>query len=119
MRWFIIRTLIHKEALRHLGNRGGIALPGPLLVLALLVVLAGRPVVPPRAAAGPHRPAAARSALRRRTAADGARRDLGLARVAPAVPRRRGGREGPAAGRDGGPDGRAGIHIRAVAPAGP
>ena len=37
MRWHIIRTLVHKEALRHLANRGGIVLSVLLLVLALLL----------------------------------------------------------------------------------
>src|SRR2546421_737826 len=37
MRWRIIRTLIHKEALRHLSNRGGIALALLLMVMALLM----------------------------------------------------------------------------------
>jgi ABC-type multidrug transport system permease subunit len=42
MRWHIIRTLIHKEALRHLGNRGGIALAALLVVLALLMFASGK-----------------------------------------------------------------------------
>jgi hypothetical protein len=42
MRWHIIRTLVYKEALRHLANRGGIALAVLLLVLALLLSASGR-----------------------------------------------------------------------------
>jgi hypothetical protein len=38
-RWAILRTLIHKEALRHLANRGGIALALLLVVAALLLSL--------------------------------------------------------------------------------
>ncbi len=41
MRWHIIKTLVHKEALRHLANRGGIALGALLLVLALLLSVTG------------------------------------------------------------------------------
>ncbi len=37
MRWYIIRTLLHKEFLRHLANRGGIALVLLLVVAALLL----------------------------------------------------------------------------------
>lgn len=37
MRWSILRTLLHKEALRHLANRGGIALLLLLVVAALLL----------------------------------------------------------------------------------
>src|SRR5262245_18921090 len=37
MRWHILRTLLHKEALRHLANRGGIALALLLVVAALLL----------------------------------------------------------------------------------
>src|SRR5262245_9478808 len=47
MRWHILRTLLHKEALRHLANRGGIA---------LAVLLVGMPLLPsafhPRGTAG-------------------------------------------------------------------
>src|SRR5262249_36782201 len=42
MRWRIIRTLVHKEALRHLSNRGGIALAMLLVVMALLMAVYGR-----------------------------------------------------------------------------
>lgn len=42
MRWHIIRTLVHKEALRHLANRGGIALAALLLVMALLMAVYNR-----------------------------------------------------------------------------
>lgn len=37
MRWRIVRTLLHKELLRHLANRGGIALVLLLIVAALLL----------------------------------------------------------------------------------
>jgi hypothetical protein len=37
MRWYILRTLLHKELLRHKANRGGIAL-GLLLVVAALLL---------------------------------------------------------------------------------
>jgi hypothetical protein len=37
MRWYILRTLLHKELLRHVANRGGIAL-GLLLVVAALLL---------------------------------------------------------------------------------
>jgi hypothetical protein len=43
MRWHILRALLHKEALRHLANKGGLALLGLLLVAALLLgVFGGR-----------------------------------------------------------------------------
>src|SRR5256885_17052733 len=42
MRWHIIRTLVYKEALRHLNNRGGIALAVLLLVMALLIAVSGQ-----------------------------------------------------------------------------
>src|ERR1043166_7654309 len=42
MRWYIIRTLLHKEALRHLANRGGIALALLLVVAALLLSVFGK-----------------------------------------------------------------------------
>ena len=42
MRWHIIRTLVHKEALRHLSNRGGIALAALLLGLALLLSVSSK-----------------------------------------------------------------------------
>jgi hypothetical protein len=41
MRWYILRTLLHKEALRHLANRGGIVLMMLLLVAALLLSFFG------------------------------------------------------------------------------
>jgi hypothetical protein len=41
MRWYILRTLLHKEIRRHLANRGGIALAGLLVVAALLVSFFG------------------------------------------------------------------------------
>ena len=50
MRWHILKTLLHKEALRHATNRGGLALAG-LLVTASLLLAALNP------AAEPDRPA--------------------------------------------------------------
>src|SRR5262249_53999677 len=47
MRWYIIRTLLHKEALRHLANRGGIALALLLVVAALLLGLFRKSEGPP------------------------------------------------------------------------
>jgi hypothetical protein len=41
MRWYILRALIHKEALRHLANRGGLALVLLLLVAAMLLSFFG------------------------------------------------------------------------------
>jgi hypothetical protein len=41
MRWPILRTLLHKEALRHVANRGGLALVLLLLVAALLLSVFG------------------------------------------------------------------------------
>src|SRR5438105_2413123 len=37
MRWYILRTLLYKEVLRHLANRGGIALVLLLIVAAMLL----------------------------------------------------------------------------------
>lgn len=37
MRWRILRTLLHKEALRHATNRGGLALAGLLVTASLLL----------------------------------------------------------------------------------
>jgi hypothetical protein len=42
MRWYILRTLLHKEMLRHLANRGGIALGLLLVVAALLLSFFGK-----------------------------------------------------------------------------
>ena len=42
MRWYILKTLLHKEALRHATNRGGLMLAG-LLVTASLVLSAMNP----------------------------------------------------------------------------
>src|SRR6266849_5608885 len=42
MRWYILRTLLHKELLRHLANRGGIALGLLLVVAALLLSFFGK-----------------------------------------------------------------------------
>jgi hypothetical protein len=42
MRWHIIRTLIHKECLRHLSNRGGLALSLLLIGMALILAAFGR-----------------------------------------------------------------------------
>jgi hypothetical protein len=42
MRWHILQTLIHKEFLRHLANRGGIALGVLLLGMALLMLAYSR-----------------------------------------------------------------------------
>jgi hypothetical protein len=39
MRWYILRALLHKEALRHVANRGGIVLGFLLLGMALLLSL--------------------------------------------------------------------------------
>src|SRR5215213_2921009 len=46
MRWKILRTLLHKEALRHATNRGGLALAG-LLVTASLLLAALNPAAEP------------------------------------------------------------------------
>src|SRR5215831_15861964 len=37
MRWHILKTLLHKEALRHATNRGGLALAGLLVTASLLL----------------------------------------------------------------------------------
>src|SRR5205085_3613498 len=37
MRWRILKTLLHKEALRHATNRGGLALAGLLITASLLL----------------------------------------------------------------------------------
>src|SRR5262249_4405559 len=37
MRWYILRTLLHKEYLRHAANRGGIAFVLLLIVAAMLL----------------------------------------------------------------------------------
>ena len=42
MRWHIIRTLLHKEILRNVANRGGIALALLLVVAAMLLSFFGR-----------------------------------------------------------------------------
>lgn len=41
LRWYILKTLLHKEVLRHLANRGGIALVLLLVVASLLLSLTG------------------------------------------------------------------------------
>jgi hypothetical protein len=41
MRWYILRTLLHKELLRHLANRGGIALVLLLVVASMLLSFFG------------------------------------------------------------------------------
>lgn len=41
MRWSILRTLLHKEVLRHLANRGGLALILLLIVAAMLLSFFG------------------------------------------------------------------------------
>ena len=41
LRWHILRTLLHKEVLRHLANRGGIVLVLLLIVASLLLSLTG------------------------------------------------------------------------------
>src|SRR5208282_5938809 len=41
MRWRILKTLLHKELLRHLANRGGLVLMLLLVVFALLLSLFG------------------------------------------------------------------------------
>jgi hypothetical protein len=43
MRWYILKTLLHKEALRHASNRGGLLLAA-LLVTASLVMAAFNPI---------------------------------------------------------------------------
>src|SRR5438105_10952676 len=42
MRWYILRTLLHKEALRHIADRGGIFLALLLIGAALLLSLFGK-----------------------------------------------------------------------------
>src|SRR4051812_6075434 len=42
MRWYILRTLLHKEVLRHLANRGGIVLAVLLVVMAMLLSFFGK-----------------------------------------------------------------------------
>lgn len=42
MRWYIIRTLMHKELLRHLSNRGGLALAILLIGMAAMLAAFGR-----------------------------------------------------------------------------
>jgi hypothetical protein len=42
MRWHILRTLIWKELLRHLANRGGLMLAALLVVMALLLSVFGK-----------------------------------------------------------------------------
>jgi hypothetical protein len=42
MRWYILRTLLYKELLRHVANRGGIALALLLVVAALLLSFFGQ-----------------------------------------------------------------------------
>ena len=44
MRWYILRTLLHKEALRHMADRGAIFLAMLLLGLALILSLFGKDV---------------------------------------------------------------------------
>jgi hypothetical protein len=46
MRWSILRPLLHKEALRHLANRGGIALVLLLVVASMLLSFFGGPSGP-------------------------------------------------------------------------
>jgi hypothetical protein len=41
MRWHILRTLLHKEILRHLANRGGLTLVGLLIVASMLLSFFG------------------------------------------------------------------------------
>jgi hypothetical protein len=52
LRWRILRTLLHKEAMRHLANRGGIALALLLVVAALLLSFFGRGDTPSQALGG-------------------------------------------------------------------
>jgi hypothetical protein len=49
MRWSILRTLLHKEALRHLVNRGGIALVLLLVVASMLLSFFGNGSAPGQA----------------------------------------------------------------------
>ncbi|HXG11439.1 MAG TPA: ABC transporter permease [Gemmataceae bacterium] len=44
--WHIVRTLLHKELLRHLANRGGLALAALLLVAAMVLSFFGRDDAP-------------------------------------------------------------------------
>src|SRR6516225_4833458 len=39
MRWYILKTLLYKEALRHATNRGGLMLAGLLVAAALVLSL--------------------------------------------------------------------------------
>jgi hypothetical protein len=41
LRWHVLRTLLHKEVLRHLANRGGIVLVLLLIVASLLLSFFG------------------------------------------------------------------------------
>jgi hypothetical protein len=41
MRWHILRTLLHKEALRHLANRGGLVMIALLVVASMLLAFSG------------------------------------------------------------------------------
>jgi hypothetical protein len=52
MRWHILKTLLHKELLRHAANRGGIALALLLVVAALLLSLFGKDESPASALTG-------------------------------------------------------------------
>src|SRR5262249_31976212 len=52
MRWYIIRTLFHKEVLRHLADRGGVALALLLIVAALLLSFFGHDGADPTSFAG-------------------------------------------------------------------
>jgi hypothetical protein len=52
LRWHILRTLLHKEALRHLANRGGMALALLLVVAAMLLSFFGHGDTPSQALGG-------------------------------------------------------------------
>ncbi len=52
MRWYILRTLLHKEVLRHLANRGGIVLAALLVVASMLLPLFGQDEGPANGFAG-------------------------------------------------------------------
>jgi hypothetical protein len=55
MRWRILRTLLHKEVLRHLANRGGIVLVLLLIVASMLLSFFGGPDGPGGLAPGVQR----------------------------------------------------------------
>jgi hypothetical protein len=52
VRWHILRTLLHKEVLRHVANRGGIALMALLVAAALLLSFFGNDQLQPGSLGG-------------------------------------------------------------------